>query len=167
MSTSRFQETGTSVLSSRVRLPIPVSFTCENDYMKEIIICAELLYTVRSLTYIFAYLHSYQSLIVPVYTQAARRSRTASLPCSCWADPVFQPCWPVCYHMTSHMAAAVFKPWHDFTSVWSRTLNKDRQCCESWRDAEFGFRAVCAVGDTTDEDRWVDLLCCSPHCDTA
>jgi len=22
-------------------------------------------------------------------------------------------------------------------------------------------------GDTTDEDRWVDLLCCSPHCDTA
>jgi len=32
-------------------------------------------------------------------------------------------------------------------------LNKDRQCCESWRDAELGVRAVCAVGDTTDEDR--------------
>jgi len=26
---------------------------------------------------------------------------------------------------------------------------------------------VCAVGDTTDEDLLVDLLCCSPHCDTA
>jgi len=34
------------------------------------------------------------------------------------------------------------------------------------RDAEFGVRAVCAVGDTTGEDRWVDLLCFSPHCDT-
>jgi len=30
-----------------------------------------------------------------------------------------------------------------------------------------GFRAVCPVGDTTEEDRWVDLLCCSPHCDAA
>jgi len=46
-------------------------------------------------------------------------------------------------------------------------LNKDRQCCESWRDAELGVCAVCAVGATTDEDRWVDLLCCLPHCDTA
>jgi len=46
-------------------------------------------------------------------------------------------------------------------------LNKDRQCCESWRDAELGVRAVCAVGDTTDEDRWVDLLWGSSHCDTA
>jgi len=26
---------------------------------------------------------------------------------------------------------------------------------------------VCAVGDTTDEEGWVDLLWCSPHCDTA
>jgi len=38
---------------------------------------------------------------------------------------------------------------------------------ESWRDAELGVRAMCAVGDTTDEDRWVDLRCCSPHCDIA
>jgi len=46
-------------------------------------------------------------------------------------------------------------------------LNKDRQCCESGRNAELGVRAVCAAGDTTDEDRCVDLLCCSPYCDTA
>jgi len=46
-------------------------------------------------------------------------------------------------------------------------LNKDRQCCKSWRNAELGVRADYAVGDTTDEDRWVDLLCCSPHCGTA
>jgi len=46
-------------------------------------------------------------------------------------------------------------------------LNKDRQCCESWRDVELGARDVCAVVDTTDEDRWVDLLCCPLHCDTA
>jgi len=32
-------------------------------------------------------------------------------------------------------------------------LNKDRQCCESWRDAELGVRAVCALGHTTDKDR--------------
>jgi len=56
----------------------------------------------------------------------------------------------------------------DFSTLSGQTLlNKDRQCCESWRDAELGVYAVCAVSDTTDEDRWVDLLCCSPHCDTA
>jgi len=32
-------------------------------------------------------------------------------------------------------------------------LNEGRQCCESWRDVELGVRAVCAMGDTTDEDR--------------
>jgi len=57
---------------------------------------------------------------------------------------------------------------HDFSTLSSQTLlSKDRQCCESWRDAELGVRAVCAVGATTDEDRWVDLLSCSLHCDTA
>jgi len=35
------------------------------------------------------------------------------------------------------------------------------------KKAELGVRAVCAVGDTTDVDCWVDLLCCSLHCDTA
>jgi len=34
-------------------------------------------------------------------------------------------------------------------------------------NAELGVRAVCAVGDTTNEDRLVNLLCCSSHCDTA
>jgi len=46
-------------------------------------------------------------------------------------------------------------------------LNKYRQCCESCSNVELGVRAVCAVDDTTDEDRWVDLRCCSPHDDTA
>jgi len=54
--------------------------------------------------------------------------------------------------------------WH-FSS--QTLLIKDRQCCDSWKDAEFGVSAVCAEGDMTDKDRWVDLLCCSPHCDTA
>jgi len=31
--------------------------------------------------------------------------------CYAAADPVFRPCWPVCYHMTrSHVTADVFKP---------------------------------------------------------
>jgi len=68
----------------------------------------------------------------------------------------------------SHVTAAVFKQGARFLDTSSQTLlNKDWQCCESWRDAELGVRAVCAVGDTTDEDRWVDLLCCSPHRDAA
>jgi len=32
-------------------------------------------------------------------------------------------------------------------------LNEDRQFCESWREEELAVHAVCAVGDTTDEDR--------------
>jgi len=56
----------------------------------------------------------------------------------------------------------------DFSTLSSQTLLKKRSTVLwSWRDAELGVRSVCAVGDTTDEDRWVDLLCCSPHCDTA
>jgi len=43
----------------------------------------------------------------------------------------------------------------------------NQQCSQSWRDAELGVPAVCVVGDTTDEDRWVDMLCCSPYRDTA
>jgi len=50
------------------------------------------------------------------------------------------------------MTAAVFKLGLDFSTHSSQTLNKDRQGCESWRDAELGVREVCAVGDTTDED---------------
>jgi len=61
-----------------------------------------------------------------------------------------------------------FKLGHGFTTPSSQTLlRENRQCCESWRDAELGDRAVCAVGDTTGEDlvlvRWVVLLCFSPH----
>jgi len=61
---------------------------------------------------------------------------------------------PVCYCMTrSHVTAAVFKIRHDFATLSSQTLlNKNRQCCESWRDAELGVHAVCAGSDTTDED---------------
>jgi len=60
-----------------------------------------------------------------------------------------------------HVTAAVFKLGRDFTTLSNQTLlNKDRQCCECWR-RRARSRAVGAVGDTTDEDRWVDLLCCS------
>jgi len=73
---------------------------------------------------------------------------------------------------------AVLTCFHRFTTVWrevtstplcsyhldtfssQKLLNKDRQCCESWTDAELRGRAVSAVGDTTDEYRWVHLLCC-------
>jgi len=52
------------------------------------------------------------------------------------------------------VTAAVFKLGARFLNTLSQTLlNKDRQCCESWRHAELRVRAVCAVGDTTDEDR--------------
>jgi len=54
----------------------------------------------------------------------------------------------------SHVTAAV---WgcdfnFSFSTPFNQTLlNKDRQCCESWRDAELGVRAVCAVDGTKDE----------------
>jgi len=80
-----------------------------------------------------------------------------------------------------------FKLRHSFATLSSQTLlSEDRQCCESWRDAELGARAVCAVRDRletrgengsesprdmTGKDlvlvRWVVLLCFSPHCDAA
>jgi len=66
-----------------------------------------------------------------------------------------------------HVTTAVFKISRHFSS--QTLLNKDRQCYESWKDAELGARAVCAEGDRTDEDR--ESICCavlhSPHCDTA
>jgi len=52
------------------------------------------------------------------------------------------------------MTTAVFKLAARFQQFSSQTfLNKDQQSCESWRDAELKVGAVCAVGDTTDEDR--------------
>jgi len=53
------------------------------------------------------------------------------------------------------VTAAVFKlGGGGFSTLSSQTLlNKDGQCCESWRDAELGVRVVYAVSDTTDEDR--------------
>jgi len=76
-----------------------------------------------------------------------------------------------------HLFATVWREvtWPPLCSNWcaisrhfsNQMLNKNRQCCKSWRDAELGVRAVCAVGDTTDEDRWIDLLCCLSHCDIA
>jgi len=62
--------------------------------------------------------------------------------------------WAACYYEKSRDLSCV-----QAGGVISRhfsgqtLLSKDRQCCESWRDAELGVRAVCAVGDTTDEDR--------------
>jgi len=71
----------------------------------------------------------------------------------------------------SHVTAAVFQTRARFCDTFTSDLSEDRQCCESWRDAELGVCAVCAVDDTTGKDlvlvRWVDLLCYSPHCDTA
>jgi len=41
-----------------------------------------------------------------------------------------------------------FKLGRGFTTLSRQTLlSEDRQCCESWRDAEHGVRAVCAVRD--------------------
>jgi len=118
-------------------------------------------------------MYSYQSLIVPVYALAARHScahaarRVAAKPPSftavltwfhLFATVWLQVTWlPLCFNLGRGFA----------TLSRQILLNKDRQCCESWRDAELGVCAVCAVVDTTDEDRWVDLLCCLPHCDTA
>jgi len=83
-----------------------------------------------------------------------------------------------CCMVRSHVIAVVWREvmWLlpcsnsgcDFSTLSSQMLlNKDRQCWESWRDAELGVLVVCGVGDTTGEDHWVDLLCYSPHCDTA
>jgi len=113
--------------------------------------------------YIFAYV--FVPVTVPVY---ARRSSIA-VPCCTQFSGLVDLFSPVCCHVTrSYVTAAVFKLGRDFSTLSSQTsLNKDRQCCESWKKAELRVRAVCAVGDMTDEDRWVDLPCCSPHCDTA
>jgi len=44
-----------------------------------------------------------------------------------------------------------FKLRRGFASFSRQTLlSEHRQCCESWRDAEFGVRAVCAVMDRLD-----------------
>jgi len=93
---------------------------------------------------------------------------------SCAAvDPICQPCWPVFTCLLPYGEESRVRRCVQTGGAISRhfssltLLNKDRQCCESWRDVELGVRAVCAVGNTTEEDRWVDLLCCSPHCDTA
>jgi len=119
----------------------------------------------------FTYLHmySYQSLFVLVYTWAAHRSLLRRR----WpTDLVFWPCWSVFTCLLPYdevtWPSLCSNLGSDFSTLSSQTLlSKDRQFCESWRDAELGVVAVCAVGDTTDEDRWVDLLCCTPHCDTA
>jgi len=120
----------------------------------------------------FTYLHmySYQSLFVvlPVYAQTARLSYV-TVACCVAADPIFWLCWLTCLlRMTrSNVTAAVFKLGARFLDTFRQMLlNKDGQCCESWRDAELVVRAVCAVSNTTDEDRWVNPLCCSPywHC---
>jgi len=51
------------------------------------------------------------------------------------------------------VTAAVFQTWAGFVTLLLQSLfNKDRQCCESWRDAELRVHAVCAVGDKTDKD---------------
>jgi len=102
--------------------------------------------------------------------------------------PSVRPCLPVftcllpydeksrdrCCVQTGRDFSTLFKVrrcWIKTTVLWILEKRRARSscsvCCESWRNAELGVRAVCAVGDTTDEDRWVDLLCCSPHCDIA
>jgi len=73
---------------------------------------------------------------------------TCLLPCDCWSrDRRVQMVGVISGHFPSQTL-----------------LNKDQQCCESWREVELRVQAVCAVSDTTDED-WVSLLCCLPHCD--
>jgi len=89
------------------------------------------------------------------------------------ADPVFWQCWPVFTCLLPYdektCDRCCVQTGDAISQHFSRqmSLNEDRQCCESWRDAELRVSAVCAVGDTTDKHRWVDLLCCSPHGDTA
>jgi len=126
-----------------------------------------------SLIYTFAYVFVPVTVCrLLVYAQPARRICVA-VACCAAADPVFRPCWPVftcllTYDQKSRDHRRVQTGGAISVHFSSQTLlNKNRQCCDSWRDAELGVRAVSAVGDTTDEDHWVDLLCCSSHCDTA
>jgi len=78
------------------------------------------------------------------------------------AKPVFRPCWPVCYRMTrSHMTATVFKLGARLldTSQSHMLLNKDQQCCESWRDIKLRVCARCAVGDRL--TKTIESICCA------
>jgi len=121
--------------------------------------------------YIFAYVFVPVTVCTCVHIGCAPQLR-----CRCLlrrSRPSF-PAVLTCFHLFATVWREVtYSPlcsnWgHDFSTLLTQTLlNKDRQCCESWRDAELGVRAVCAEGDTTDEDRWVDLLYYSPHCNTA
>jgi len=46
------------------------------------------------------------------------------------------------------VTAAGFQTQARFATLSRQTLlSEDRQCCESWRDAELGVRAVCTVRD--------------------
>jgi len=77
---------------------------------------------------------------------------------------------PVCYcTMRSHVTASVFKLGARFLDTFHvrRCWIKIDRALNLEREAELGVHTVSAVGDTTDEDRWVDLLCCLSCCDTA
>jgi len=99
----------------------------------------------------------------------------AAVACCTTADPPtqfsgsFDLFPPVCYRMMRSRDRRCVQTGGVISQHFSSQtlLNKDRQCCEFWRNAKLGVRVVCVVGDTTDDGRWVDLLCCSPHCDTA
>jgi len=101
------------------------------------------------------------------------RLHAAVVACCDAADLVFPPCRPVFTCLLPCDEESRDRRCDQTGGTISRRfssptlLNKDRQCCESWREVELGVHAVYAVGETTDENRWVDLLCCSPHCDTA
>jgi len=95
-------------------------------------------------------------------------------PHRCRADPVFRPCWLVSliyYHMTrSHMTATVFWTQAQFYDTF--TLNfVEWRLTVLWVLERCWARTSCSVCDTTGRDLvlicWVDLLCFSPHCDTA
>jgi len=125
---------------------------------------------VRSLIYIFAYVFVSVTVCTFVRIGCAPQLRCRSLLRR--RRPSF-PAVLTCFLFATVWRKVTWQPlfsnWgRDFSTLSSQTLlNKDRQCCESWRNAEFWVCAACAVGATTDEDRWVDLLCCSPHCNTA
>jgi len=91
----------------------------------------------------------------------------------CWPSFLAVPAVLTWFHLFATVWLVTWPPlcsnWgHNFSTLFkSDVVDKDRHCCESWREPELGVSSVCAVGDTTDEDRWVDLLCCLPHCDTA
>jgi len=118
----------------------------------------------RSCWFTYLHMHSYQSLFVPVYVP---QLHCCTLLCSRWPSVQLLTCL-LAYDKKSRDFCCVQSrgaiSWH-FSS--QTLLNKDRQCCESWKNAKLGVCAVYAVGDTTDEEGWVDLMCCSPHCDTA